>query len=48
VEQAPGRWTGTLAIPHDAADAVYTLGVQAVAADGRVYQQELRFRVLAP
>lgn len=48
VEQAPGRWTGTLAIPYDAADAVYTLGVRAVTLDGRVYQQELRFRVLAP
>ncbi|MBS3967390.1 MAG: hypothetical protein KGZ60_09080 [Truepera sp.] len=48
VEETPGRWAGTLAIPNDAADAVYTLSVQAVTADGRVYQQELRFRVLAP
>ncbi len=47
-EVAPGRWLGTLAIPDGADDAVYALTVSAVATDGRVFEQTLRFRVLAP
>lgn len=47
-EEAPGRWVGVLDIPEDAEDAVYTLGVRVVTTDGKVYAEELRFRVVAP
>lgn len=48
VEEAPGRWATTLRVPAGAEDAVYTLNVRAVTADGRAYEGELRFRVLVP
>jgi hypothetical protein len=47
-EAEPGRWEGALAVPSDAADAVWEIGADVTAADGRVLVTSSRFRVLAP
>ncbi len=43
----PGLWSGELTIPANIADAVYTITVK-VGSNGKEYQEEARFRVLAP
>lgn len=48
IEEAPGRWVGALTIPEDAIDAIYSLSARAITVDGRLHEQEMRFRVLAP
>jgi len=48
VEDAPGRWSGAIAVPVGTPDAVYELAVRVETADGRTMVEALRFRVLDP
>ena len=48
VEDAPGRWSGSVLVPEGTPDSVYELAVRAEALDGRTFVETLRFRVLAP
>ena len=47
-EGDPGRWSGVLAVPGDAPDAVVELAVEVRGADGVAVTLPFRFRVLAP
>ena len=43
-----GSWTGSVAVPEDAADDTFTLTIRATRQDGVSYEEKATFRVLAP
>ncbi len=47
-EATAGLWQASIPIPEDAEDAIYELEVRVTAVNGLLFQENSRFRVLAP